>query len=776
MNTQDEQNRPLGFEICLTGIPDGMPAAIIKATLARDYFVDLPHNFMVIFEQSAEDFFWESFGDQRNHHTRSARLIIPLDENGNSPGADLAGGTVVIRDNNVLVDLQAELAEDRLISKEKFEELRREDLSLPLVDGIRDGQVGRVLSVSCGRFDEDGLFETHYTWGPGGEPDLGLFNYFGDVQPKKFTCGLTKVTPQWEYMDLYSENINGLVFERPVDPDQHHRVAYFVIDKPPQFYEYSPAEGYEPDTKEDKADGGEDEADQDEDEADIGDSEAEAEHYEAHPEVREVEVEGLEAEGHNLNDHEDQGHQEYQLRHAHSRMEFPSMPDLYQPNNRQNRLELPHTIPTVNWAIQWSRVYRIQYAPIQEFDFASYHPRMSKQQDTTLFCFDHPIIQQSARSPEDVAKMIRMNTTKLPHTIKLLHKLYRAGARLTTTTRLSIYALLFNCNAVPTSKETEWLLDHLINLGSQLAPNLSRTFADTMIKFAQDVGTEHLRSLQRFYTLLEVSERDAPRSPSRMQGLTTDLKSQYWRTFESSDFSYAIDSAAKDNSTGVFELQVFPSHVELQGPIDPGPSSVIDAHKEQIENFLRVRFVDNTRKPLKEESRANINAILKLRVSPILRNELQPLKLATLKSDRYEFLGYTLSGLKKKKCVWFYCKHEEYGWTAERIRDQIGHWSVHAENPNVKLAYDPSKWGARLSLAFTESIFVQTLRVQAGNSYLNEVIVRPDIPSDQELKNTDGCGVVTAKLGKKINRALEKSGFAVSGTFSVTFSRLHIVI
>lgn len=709
MDIEIQLDQPLGLEIRLTGIPFDMPDAVVKEKLARNYLDGIRHRFLVVFEPSTEDFFWKSFDDPKSDRTRSARLIIPNDDHGGNPGAVLIGGTVNVRHD---IELQAERVKTVQTSNKEFKELRQPESVEPR-ESIHDGQVGKVLSISCGRFDEERRFETHYTWKATAPADLGPFNYFGHVQPKKFTAGLTEVSDKWEYMELYAENIRGLVFERPKDPDQRHRVAYFVVDKPPQFYLYALAKN-----------------------------------------------------------HEGQKQQANRMSHVHSRTPSPSMPGIYPPPSGQKfGTELHRSAKTaiaeVNWVIQWSRVYRIQYVPIQELNFDSYQSHLSKEQEITLFCFDHPIIERSPRTPIQVQQTMIANTTSFSN----------LAQDITITVKLSIYALLLNCNAAPTSAETGLLIDSLIDRGkrgSGLQPNYIRAFCNTMIKFAQDVGTEHLRSLERFHRLLEAS---APKCPHKQsQRGTRELQEQYRRMFESHEWKFIIAGTPKYSSLGVFELQIYPSHVELQGPFDPPPSFVIDTHKKRLEDFLRVRFVDNTGKSLKHETGVDIDIILEERVRPILWNVFQPLNQLLNSGEKYEFLGYSMSGLKKRKCVWFF-RYTKADWIAKKIRDQIGDWSYDDtpsrnnrlaqdppsldeeldRGPNAELAKDPSKWGARLSMAFTESIFVQNLRY-------DEFEICNDFPHDPDikLKNTDGCGLITSELEKAINNVLERNGFAVS--------------
>ena len=163
-----------------------------------------------------------------------------------------------------------------------------------------------------------------------------------------------------------------------------------------------------------------------------------------------------------------------------------------------------------------------------------------------------------------------------------------------------------------------------------------------------------------------------------------------------------------------------------------------------------MRFVDNDKKTLKTDTGIDLGEIIERRVIPIMSDENQ---LLSIIHQRFEFLGYSMSGLKHKKAIWFFRPQEEEVLNAKIIRDRIGVWD--ARKGNKKLAHHPSKWGARISLAFTESIPVAVLSQ-------DEWMSREDYPDDEKFPNTDGCGLITPALCETINAALAPFGYAVS--------------
>ena len=144
-----------------------------------------------------------------------------------------------------------------------------------------------------------------------------------------------------------------------------------------------------------------------------------------------------------------------------------------------------------------------------------------------------------------------------------------------------------------------------------------------------------------------------------------------------------------------------------------------------------------------------LGEIIERRVISIVSAENQ---LLSLVHQRFEYLGYSMSGPKHKKAILVFRPQEE-ALDAKTIRDRIGVWD--ASKGNKKLAHHPSKWGARISLAFTESIPVAVL-------YQDEWMSREDYPDDEKFPNTDGCGLITPALCKTINDALAPFGYAVS--------------
>jgi RNA-dependent RNA polymerase len=194
-----------------------------------------------------------------------------------------------------------------------------------------------------------------------------------------------------------------------------------------------------------------------------------------------------------------------------------------------------------------------------------------------------------------------------------------------------------------------------------------------------------------------------------------------------------------------FEIKVYPSNIEVHGPLARGINSVVEQYYEHIDRFLRVRFLDNNDKPLRREVGTSLDAVIQNRVVQVLRNQTQLL----CPSHRvFEFLGYSVSSLKKRKAVWFF-RNDGDGLTADSIRSEIGNWN-NSDPLTGKLARSPLKWGARVALAFTESYSMGTL---SGEQWTHQ--------NDTVNLSTDGCGLISKSLCDDINRKLAPLGYKV---------------
>ena len=614
-------------------------------------------------QASSEKQFWENFNKSKTIYTTTARVIIPNDSKNHNLGTALIGKTIVIPYGyHGLRTIHITEIKDPATLDSRYKKLRAANLYLPPVDGLTDGTVGLIHNVSCGMFararmknifekvnddksDHEDTFATTFTWKFGKENRFRDFSYFGDLLPTKFRVRLTesqKGEPlSLEWMDLHEPNIRGVVFEKPRDADQNRSVVYFVLDKPPQFYRRTRKE------------------------------------YITEPEVSSKDA---------LRNNE--------ARPADLRIPYPSMS--HDPEHSRNGFE-ELGIP---WAIQYSRVFRLEYERIEIFNFRTLWRILSEAQKKSLYAFEHPRFETSSWKYSEMQETLRSN-------ISGIRNLF---GRSFFGSQVAVVKLFYNCNPCEFLTESVPSLDRdIASEMKKLVPTRSqyRLYNESFNKMARVLGSYQLRCLHRFYNGLAPN---VPRLPlvEAKTGLDPDMAFQ--EVFRTYYWDKEAKRGSENISPGVFELLIYPSHIELEGPVDPSRNSITDRCKGSIEHFLRVRFVDNNGKILKAESDISLDTIIQECVVWLLDSKVQPLR-PILGEHRqpppseevdffgtFEFLGYTMSSLKKKKMVWLFSRKSDYG--ARDIRDQIGRW----DESNASLAKKPSKWGARISLAFTESI------------------------------------------------------------------------
>ena len=114
-----------------------------------------------------------------------------------------------------------------------------------------------------------------------------------------------------------------------------------------------------------------------------------------------------------------------------------------------------------------------------------------------------------------------------------------------------------------------------------------------------------------------------------------------------------------------YHLIITPSDRILEGPLPDQTNSVLRRFGNH-DCFLRVSFNDENRSKLRRDMGLSITQLLKSRCHNMLTNGFQ------LVGRKYEFLGYSMSGLKDHS-VWFVTPFEFNGSTvnASRIRDSL---------------------------------------------------------------------------------------------------------
>jgi hypothetical protein len=659
--------------------------------------MEIEYDFLILFTEGFEDIFWDTLANPNAARTKAARLVVPnTDYNTyHNPAYRLcANPDLSIRYHGQTYPLTAEIAQAPDFTNVKYDELRNTPLVLKdASEAVEDGVLGDICSVSSGNFDHDNNFETTHTWIP--KHSFDKLSYYGDGFPRKFQVCLTESgfwPPQWEWMDLHESNIRGIIFQPPlVEWVYPNWTVYFVLDKPPQFYRRT----------EDRA-------------------------------------------------------QDGSTTHFSARITHPHM-------DMQTSLDRSEVCDVVGvpWTIQYSRVVKIEYRQRTSFDFASYESRARSRlkTDAMLVFTDLHLIEQSTRTIYDMLQALNENMTAIRQ---------QMSPQTNHECLLAIAKLFYNCNVCPLQEEatnfriklfqrlnefgeefrrsshtTRHIRDHppLFQLNQPWGLHIRRNICDILKRSAEGMETSQVRALRRLHH--SAASPKIPAAPAQYAANPINT------TLEFLQSSLVVDTETlKSSLPEVFEVRVYPSHIQIQGPVAQGLNSVIEEHAEHIDRFIRVSFVDNNEKPFRTEAAISPEVIIHDRIMKILLNQLQLLHPI---NQKFEFLGYSVSGLKKRKSVWFF-RDDRDGLTADSIRAGIGHW--HPGDPfSGKLAQQPSKWGARLALAFTESCAV-------GEITREEWDRREDV-GDEKFPNTDGCGLISNEFCDAINQKLERLGYKV---------------
>lgn len=437
-----------------------------------------------------------------------------------------------------------------------------------------------------------------------------------------------------------------------------------------------------------------------------------------------------------------------------SRISYPS-------STKKDEDEIPREV-------QFSRVIRVEYQRHQYFDLARYKARLSPEQRETMYLLKVPArssdkrasVKWSDRLPNEIDDIVQANFNAIG---LISYNLGFCGCQ------LGLVKLLLNGNLSVASTKTTEIIVNMRERCEKTERDGHRLFGEKLDSFARKIGTSHVRSLQRLY------------AKAHRSSLPKHLKISF---IEFEDLLKVFDVSVRTSndhvaSPGVFEALIHPSHVEVHGPIDAPINSVFEKYSGHIASFLRIKFVDNHSVTLKPEAGASVKDLVSELVVPVLEGRIQILSAI---GERYEFLGYTLSSLKRRKAVWFFRSSQEEckGCTSSEnqndqahepprdasiIRNCIGDWS-HLTIMNGKLATHPSKWGARTSQAFTGSYRVATLSPKQWTRRMD--VGNPKYP------NTDGCGLISQELCDDINAKLAPHGFSVSNcsTLNITYSTM----
>ncbi|KAK8567431.1 hypothetical protein V6N13_105398 [Hibiscus sabdariffa] len=192
----------------------------------------------------------------------------------------------------------------------------------------------------------------------------------------------------------------------------------------------------------------------------------------------------------------------------------------------------------------------------------------------------------------------------------------------------------------------------------------------------------------------------------------------------------------------VRRVQITPSRVYFCGPEVNVSNRVLRHFRNDIDNFLRITFVDE-----ELEKIHSINVQAKDRKTDIYERILSTLQNGIVIGDkRFEFLAFSSSQLRENS-AWMFASRK--GLTAADIRSWMGDFS---EIRNV------AKYAARLGQSFSSS--TETLSV--AKDEINRIPDIEIVKGGNKYVFSDGIGKISAKFAKKVAAKCHLNGHTPS--------------
>ncbi|XVE91797.1 hypothetical protein REPUB_Repub01dG0042500 [Reevesia pubescens] len=266
-------------------------------------------------------------------------------------------------------------------------------------------------------------------------------------------------------------------------------------------------------------------------------------------------------------------------------------------------------------------------------------------------------------------------------------------------------------------------VNSLVQNGCLPAPILDDSFFKLVDPCRKDIAfIEH--ALEKLYSF-----RECCYEPVKF------LDEQYKKYRESDKPPRPPFLAIDDGLVAVRRIQVTPSKVYFHGPELNLSNRVLRSYIKDIDNFLRVSFVDEELGKIHSTDLSSSTS-----VSDGKRTKLYQRILATLRNGivigdkKFEFLACSTSQLRENS-IWMFASKPNL--TAVDIREQMGQFHV---------IRNVAKYAARLGQSLSSSR--ETLEVS-----MNEIEIIPDIEVESlgtKYNFSDGIGKISAKLAKVV--------------------------
>uniref|UniRef100_M8BB58 RNA-dependent RNA polymerase n=1 Tax=Aegilops tauschii TaxID=37682 RepID=M8BB58_AEGTA len=200
-----------------------------------------------------------------------------------------------------------------------------------------------------------------------------------------------------------------------------------------------------------------------------------------------------------------------------------------------------------------------------------------------------------------------------------------------------------------------------------------------------------------------------------------------------------------DGLVYVYRVQITPAKVYFYGPEINVSNRVVRNYADDLDNFLRISFVDEDFEKLRStdlspRSAPGNNArrtALYNRILSVLSNGI------TIGNKHFEFLAFSSSQLRDNS-AWMFASHP--GLSASDIREWMG---------NFRNIRNVAKYAARLGQSFSAS--TETLKV-----HKYEVQVIPDVKNGTKYVFSDGIGTISADFADEVSKKCKLARFTPS--------------
>jgi RNA-dependent RNA polymerase len=277
-------------------------------------------------------------------------------------------------------------------------------------------------------------------------------------------------------------------------------------------------------------------------------------------------------------------------------------------------------------------------------------------------------------------------------------------------------------------------ISHLVQNGTLSGPTLDDNFFRLV-----SPGYVHIDHIKRALEKMSYQKRTVLNP--------TNWLAEYYAQIQRSRYVLTSPNISVDNDglVYVYRVQVTPAKVYFCGPEINVSNRVVRHYSADLDNFLRISFVDEDCEKLRSTDLSPRSApgnntrrtALYNRVLSVLSDGI------TIGDKHFEFLAFSSSQLRDNS-AWMFASRP--GLSASDIREWMG---------NFRNIRNVAKYAARLGQSFSSS--TETLKVRK-----NEVEEIPDITNNTKYVFSDGIGTISADFADEVSKKCKLNRFTPS--------------